>query len=236
MELTASVVSTGETTSRLTGKSTVNVSGKVAAMGARLMGSVSEQLIKDFFANLLKNIDAQPAPAAAAVAQPSQAAPAAQPSLHVVPPPAAPAPAQSINGFAFIWAVIKSFIGGLFSGKKCGAVNVRPASLKAFATLAPPSALRISAIVLAAGLSSRMGEQPKMLLDIAGMPMIRRTLLNVLAFGPTETVVVTGHRAEDVEEAIDGWPVRCVRNPRYDEGQPTSVAAGVRALTAPAMP
>ncbi len=112
-------------------------------------------------------------------------------------------------------------------------MNVRPASLMEFAADASQSALRISAIVLAAGLSSRMGDRPKMLLDTAGMPMIRRTLLNVLAFGPTETIVVTGHRAEDIEEAIDGLPVRCVRNPLYAEGQPTSVAAGVRALTAP---
>ncbi len=120
MELAASVVSTGETASQLTGKATVNISGKVAAMGARLMNSVSEQLIKDFFANLLKNIEATPAPVVAPAAQPSQLGSAPEPDLHVAPPPPAPepAPARSINGFAFIWAVIKSFVASLFSGKK----------------------------------------------------------------------------------------------------------------------
>ncbi len=112
-------------------------------------------------------------------------------------------------------------------------MNAGPASLKEFAAHAPPPSLRISAIVLAAGLSSRMGGQPKMLLDIAGVPMIRRTVLNVLSFGPAETLVVTGHRAEDIEEAVDGLPcvacatrlyrrpadIRCSGCPRADRGR-----------------
>ena len=79
-------------------------------------------------------------------------------------------------------------------------------------------------------MSRRMGERPKLLLDLAGKPMIRRTVENVLAFAPVETVVVTGHRADEVEAAIADLPVRIVRNPHHDEGQPTSVVAGIRAL------
>jgi len=77
-----------------------------------------------------------------------------------------------------------------------------------------------------------MGEAPKLLLDVGGVPMIRRTVENVVAFAPAETVVVTGHRAAEIEQALAGLPVRCVHNPRHQEGQPTSVAAGVGALTA----
>jgi len=100
---------------------------------------------------------------------------------------------------------------------------------------APPSdaAIRVAVVVLAAGASRRMGGAMKLLLDVGGAPMIRRTVENVLAFRPTETVVVTGHRGEEVEAALAGLPVRLVRNDRHAEGQPTSVAAGVRALTAP---
>jgi molybdenum cofactor cytidylyltransferase len=91
--------------------------------------------------------------------------------------------------------------------------------------------LKVAAVVLAAGMSSRMNGAMKLLLDAGGMPMIRRTVGNVLAAAPVETVVVTGHRAGAVEAALAGLPVSLVRNPDHEKGQPTSVAAGVRALT-----
>ena len=90
--------------------------------------------------------------------------------------------------------------------------------------------LTVSAVILAAGRSSRMGGEAKLLLDAGGMPMIRRTVRNALAVAPVETVVVTGHGAEAIEAALAGLPVRFVRNPRHEEGQPTSVAVGVGAL------
>ncbi len=91
--------------------------------------------------------------------------------------------------------------------------------------------IRVSVVVLAAGLSARMGGEHKMLLDIAGQPMIRRTLDTVLAIDPVETIVVTGYRADVVEAALARLPVVFARNPDFAQGQPTSVAAGVRALT-----
>ncbi len=101
----------------------------------------------------------------------------------------------------------------------------------AFRLADAPATIRMAAVVLAAGSSRRMGGRHKLLLDVGGLPMIRRTVDNVLAFGPTETVVVTGHRADEVEAALAGLPIAIVRNPNHAEGQPTSVVAGVRALT-----
>jgi molybdenum cofactor cytidylyltransferase len=95
---------------------------------------------------------------------------------------------------------------------------------------AAPAGIRVTAVILAAGSSRRMGGPAKLLLDIAGKPMIRRTVENVLASAPVETVVVTGDRAAEVEAAVAGLPLTVVRNPRHAEGQPTSVAAGVAAL------
>jgi molybdenum cofactor cytidylyltransferase len=46
-------------------------------------------------------------------------------------------------------------------------------------------------------------------------------------------VVVTGFKGRAVMQALDGLPVRFQSNPRYEEGQMTSVAAGVAALGAP---
>jgi molybdenum cofactor cytidylyltransferase len=90
----------------------------------------------------------------------------------------------------------------------------------------------VSAVVLAAGLSSRMGGPHKLLLDVGGEPMLRRVVRSVLAVDPAEVIVVTGYRAEDIKAALDGLPVRFVHNPAFAEGQPGSVVAGVRALTA----
>jgi len=90
----------------------------------------------------------------------------------------------------------------------------------------------VSAVVLAAGLSSRMGGPHKLLLDVGGEPMLRRVVRSVLALDPAEVVVVTGYQAEDVVAVLAGLPLRFVHNPAFAEGQPGSVVAGVRALTA----
>ena len=97
----------------------------------------------------------------------------------------------------------------------------------------PPCAPTFSAVVLAAGLSSRMQGQHKLLLPIDGQPAVRRTVSALAAAGPEEIVVVTGFKGRAVMEALDGLPVRFQSNPRYEEGQMTSVAAGVAALGAP---
>ena len=78
----------------------------------------------------------------------------------------------------------------------------------------------VSAVVLAAGLSSRMGGPHKLLLDVGGEPMLRRVVRSVLAVDPAEVIVVTGYRAEDIKAALDGLPVRFVHNPAFAEGQP----------------
>lgn len=94
-------------------------------------------------------------------------------------------------------------------------------------------AQRFSAIVLAAGLSRRMGTQNKLLLPMAGQPMIRRVVENVLAAGFVEIVVVLGHQAEDVRRALASLPVRQVHNDRFESGQVSSVRAGLAALEQP---
>jgi molybdenum cofactor cytidylyltransferase len=90
-----------------------------------------------------------------------------------------------------------------------------------------------SAVVLAAGKSSRMQGQHKLLLPVDGQPAVRRTVSALLAAGPEEIVVVTGFNGRDVIGALDDLEVRFQFNPRYEEGQMTSVAAGVAALGAP---
>ena len=87
----------------------------------------------------------------------------------------------------------------------------------------------ISGIVLAAGLSSRMG-RPKLLLDWGGQPVIRRAVERVAAGGVDDLLVVVGHEGEAVRKALSGLPVRFVRNPNPEAGQGSSIACGVSAL------
>lgn len=92
----------------------------------------------------------------------------------------------------------------------------------------------LTAIILAAGLSRRMGAPNKLLLPINGIPMIRHMVKTYKAVTMLPVLVVTGHDAEAIETALEGSGARTVFNPDYAQGQPTSVACGLRAAGATA--
>ena len=88
----------------------------------------------------------------------------------------------------------------------------------------------ISAVVLAAGLSRRMG-QLKLLLPWGQGSVIGHIVTTLEASEITEIVVVTGFRTGEVAAAIKGTRARIVHNPHYDEGGMLSSAqVGLRAL------
>ncbi len=93
------------------------------------------------------------------------------------------------------------------------------------------SRLAIGAVLLAAGRAQRLGGRPKPLLELGGVPLIRRNLIALSGAGVDEVVVVTGHRAEAVEAAVQDFPVTLVRNPDYEQGRMSSVRAGLVALS-----
>jgi molybdenum cofactor cytidylyltransferase len=91
--------------------------------------------------------------------------------------------------------------------------------------------MRVVAVVLAAGGSRRLGE-PKQLLRLAGQPLVRRAALAALGSRAEHVVVVTGARAERVEEALAGLAVECVRCPDWERGLAASLRVGVSAALA----
>jgi len=97
----------------------------------------------------------------------------------------------------------------------------------------PAHAPRIAAIVLAAGLSSRMGAN-KLLADYRGAPLVVHVASAALASAARPVIVVTGHDAAKVEAALAGLDVRFARNPDYADGLSTSLKVGVAALPAEA--
>ena len=93
------------------------------------------------------------------------------------------------------------------------------------------SRLAVGAVLLAAGEARRMGGRPKSLLQLGGVPLIRRNLIALSGAGVDEVVAVLGHRAEEIEPALRDFPVTIVRNADYGRGQTSSMHAGIAALS-----
>jgi carbon monoxide dehydrogenase subunit G len=115
-----------EGTSNLVGRSEVTMSGKAAAFGGRMMGSVADQILKQFAGNFAAQVESRGAaavsvaPAAAdansppaAIAAASEAPPQPLPVLS----PAPPAPANELNALALFWAIVRDWFRGLFRRK-----------------------------------------------------------------------------------------------------------------------
>jgi molybdenum cofactor cytidylyltransferase len=94
-----------------------------------------------------------------------------------------------------------------------------------------PPGPRIAALLLAAGKSSRMGEN-KMLAEIDGRPMVARTAQRLLASRARPIVAVLGNQADEVDVALGKLPVERVRNPDFAEGLSTSLKRGIAMLPA----
>ncbi len=89
----------------------------------------------------------------------------------------------------------------------------------------------IAGVILAAGMSRRMG-QAKMLLPWRGEPLVRHLVHVALAVPLRPLIVVTGYAGEAVAAAVGELPVVVVHNPDFEQGQSTSLVAGIRALGA----
>ena len=98
------------------------------------------------------------------------------------------------------------------------------------------NAKNMAAIVLAAGLSQRMGVENKLLLSFGGQSFLQRMICSLLDAGVAEIVVVLGHDQQRIQRQLDGLPnitnqkIAAVVNPDYLQGQMTSVNCGLKAL------
>ncbi|KQT61115.1 4-diphosphocytidyl-2C-methyl-D-erythritol kinase [Methylobacterium sp. Leaf456] len=89
---------------------------------------------------------------------------------------------------------------------------------------------KIAAVILAAGLGTRFGAQPKMLANFAGKAMVRHAAEAALASEARPVVVVLGAHAGPVAAALDGLDLTLVENPDHAAGLSTSLRAGLAAL------
>lgn len=91
---------------------------------------------------------------------------------------------------------------------------------------------QLAALILAGGMSKRMGTAGnKLTCLIDGKPMIRHGVEAALASRAGHVIVVTGHDADAVRDALSDLPVTFVHNTDYKTGMASSIKAGVASLT-----
>ena len=89
----------------------------------------------------------------------------------------------------------------------------------------------ISAVILAAGESRRMGKQNKLLLPVGGEALLVKLVKSVCASDVGQVLVVVGHEAGIIRRKLKELPLSFVYNPNFSEGMTTSIKFGVKEVS-----
>ena len=91
--------------------------------------------------------------------------------------------------------------------------------------------MNLSALIMGAGLSSRLVGANKLLLDWLGKPILLHTVSNVLEAGFKETLLVLGNDKDKIKSALKSYgnEIKIITNPFYKEGLTSSIQQGVNA-------
>jgi molybdenum cofactor cytidylyltransferase len=90
-------------------------------------------------------------------------------------------------------------------------------------------ASQVAAIVLAAGLSRRMG-LPKQLMPLGDKTLLEHALANLRSSAVDEIVLVLGAHADEIEQKVSTEGLKVVINTLYEQGMGTSLRAGLAAV------
>ena len=94
----------------------------------------------------------------------------------------------------------------------------------------PTNKQKISSIILAAGSSARLNNEPKQLLEFHGKTFLRSSAETAVAANFHSTVVVLGANAEILRKEIEDLPVRIVINENWASGMSSSIKTGLAEL------
>lgn len=89
---------------------------------------------------------------------------------------------------------------------------------------------KIGGIILAAGSASRMG-QPKQLLPFGDTTLLGQVVQTARNSNLHELIVVLGHCADEIQQAIDFSGTTIIRNRQYKKGQSTSLIKGIEQVS-----
>jgi molybdenum cofactor cytidylyltransferase len=87
----------------------------------------------------------------------------------------------------------------------------------------------LSTIVLAAGLSKRMGNANKLRLPFGDKSILQATLQNIIEANLGEILVIVGHERDLIENDLEPFKdkIKIVFNEHYESGMTTSIQAGI---------
>ena len=86
---------------------------------------------------------------------------------------------------------------------------------------------KVSAIILGAGLSRRMGKENKLFLPIDGKPMIEWVIERVVASSATEIILVGSALSMGLLKKYEGMGIKLVENLHYQSGMTSSIQEGL---------
>jgi molybdenum cofactor cytidylyltransferase len=89
----------------------------------------------------------------------------------------------------------------------------------------------VAGVVLASGMSRRFSGENKLLVQVEGIALVRRTVEAYIAGGLQPVLVVMGYEAERVESTLSGLAITKLSNPDFRKGQSRALVRGVRALS-----
>ena len=89
---------------------------------------------------------------------------------------------------------------------------------------------KVMGVILAAGNSTRMGKDNKLLSYIGDAPLIRNTAIEMLKSDLDTCSVVLGYQSDKVADVIKDLNVNLILNPLWKEGQASSLRAAINTL------
>ena len=87
--------------------------------------------------------------------------------------------------------------------------------------------MKISATILAAGASKRMGNRNKLLLLVDNKPIIYLVIKTVLKSKLDQTILVTGHQNYEIEKVLPKGEYSIIYNKHWSQGMMSSISSGM---------
>jgi hypothetical protein len=113
MDLTARIEAAGDA-SNLVGVSEVSMSGKAAAFGGRVMGTVADQVLKQFAGNFAAQVADLSSRPQSGTSPPGAGEPPSRGAAEAPSPGSESSRSRELNGLALIWAVLRDWLRALF--------------------------------------------------------------------------------------------------------------------------
>ncbi len=91
--------------------------------------------------------------------------------------------------------------------------------------------VKVSALLLCAGKSSRTSPDHKLMFKIQDLSVIKRTAHAIIGAQFFEVIAITGHEADMIRDELHGMPVHFVHNEKFEKGIHSSIKAGLTEIS-----